>query len=358
MRIKHPQKHHRSHSSSSLPSHPSSSPQTSSELLLTYNSLFATLNTSSISKTSTTKHLLTQLNTIVYELFSLITKTENSIQQKYEQQLRLVEMKNRSLVKKIMEYDIDIVNYQHEISQLLQIKKLNNTQKESEIYILRTENSNIKRAITQLERKLKEYELKYNQCVNEKENLQKQMKMKYNNKQLELKLSTECFDNVSINGFRSVNNNNNNKRNLISMNISKYANNKVHSVHGKRCTRNCNDNNKIKESKTQTLFTSFVNNNNNNNNSHSNNSSSCKYSEMYKHKKIKTNCITTTTTCRTQLHGSYTSRNISSHLNNNNSHNNMLEHKSCLIIRKKRKECCFMGNNKSHFENKETSNNI
>jgi hypothetical protein len=183
------------------------------------------------------------------------------------------------------------------------------------------------------------------------------MKMKYNNKQLELKLSTECFDNVSINGFRSVNNNNNNKRNLISMNISKYANNKVHSVHGKRCTRNCN-NNKIKESKTQTLFTSFVNNNNNNNNSHSNNSSSCKYSEMYKHKKIKTNCITTTTTCRSQLHGSYTSRNISSHLHNNNSNNNMLEHKSCLIKRKKRKECCFMGNNKSHFENKETSNNI
>ena len=352
MRIKQPQKHHRSNSSSSLPSHPSSSPQTSSNLLLTYNSLFATLNTS-ISKTSTTKHLLTQLNTIVYELFSLITKTENTIQQKYEQQLRLVEMKNRSLVKKIMEYDIDIVNYQHEISQLLQVKKLNNTQKESEIYILRTENSNIKRAIVQLERKLKEYELKYNQCVNEKENLQKQMKMKYNNKQLELKLSTECFDNVGTNGFGSVNNNN--KRNLISMNILKYANNKVHNAHGKRFTRNCNNNNKIKESKTQTLFTSFVNNNLN---SHSNNSSSSKYSEMYKHKKIKTSCITTTTTCRSQLHGSYTSRNISSHLNNNNSNNNMLEHKSCLIIRKKRKECCFMGNNKSHFENKEIERNF
>ena len=271
MHIKQTQKHQRSLSSSSLPSLPSSSKQTSSDLLLTYNSLFATLS-ASICKTNSAKHILTQLNTIVYELFSSVAKTEKATQQQYEQQLRKVEMKNRALIRKLMEYDIDIVNYQHEISQLLQIKKLNNAQKESEIYILRTENSNIKSAITQLERKLKEYEVKYTQCVSEKESLQKQVKVK-RNKHLELKLSSDCFDNVSTNGFSSVNHNN--KRNSISMNTSKCTN-KTNNVHGKGCSRNCN---KIKESKTQTLFTSFISNNNNN--------SSCKYSDIYKHKKTR-----------------------------------------------------------------------
>ena len=178
----------------------------------------------------------------VDEYKALISK-QNSVKissndiQNYESQLRKLEEKERRLIKKVFQNNLQKDSLEYKIGEYMQIEEeyeemkvkfkyeegkfLDNERKDSEIYILRSENTNLKKEIEQLSSKNKQFTkiITDNKKQIEKlTQLNQSLKDKIEEKQKELNLFSSI--NININSTSPINSNTTNG-NIYYINCSK-----------------------------------------------------------------------------------------------------------------------------------------
>ena len=155
----------------------------------------------------------------------------------YENQLRKLEEKERRLIKMVFQNNLQKDSLEYKIGEYMQIEEeyeemkikfkyqegkfLDNERKDNEIYILRSENTNLKKEIDQLSSKNKQYEkiISDNEMqIDKLTQLNNSLKEKIEEKQKELNLFSSI--NININSSSPLNSNTTNG-NTYCINCSK-----------------------------------------------------------------------------------------------------------------------------------------
>ena len=175
--------------------------------------------------------------------YKALQSKENSVKinsndiQNYENQLRKLEEKERRLTKKVFQNNLQKNSLEYKIGEYMQIEEeyeemkvkfkyeegkfMDNERKDNEIFILRSENTNLKKEIEQLSSKNKQFAKMITD--NEKQiekltQLNQSLKDKIEEKQKELNLFSSI--NININSTSPINSNTTNG-NIYCINCSK-----------------------------------------------------------------------------------------------------------------------------------------
>ena len=163
-------------------------------------------------------------------------KDQNDHEQiiKYENIIRKLEEKERILYKKNFHHTLQKEAMENKIGELMEMENqfeemkeklkyedgrfLNNDRKENEILIIRSENTNLKNIIKDLENKIKNMNEFNEQLKTKIKQLNEQindLRIKFEEKQTQFNLSSNYFQNINNN--ISINNSNNNTKGLINL---------------------------------------------------------------------------------------------------------------------------------------------
>ena len=153
---------------------------------------------------------------------------------KYENIIKKLEEKERILYKRNFHHILQKEAMENKIEEYMEMEDefeemkaklkyedgrfLNNDRKDNEILIIRSENSNLKTTIDELEKKIEKLENLNNQQTEKIKNLNKdikELKIKLEEKQTELNLSQNYFNNITNNNLTKNTNNNYTKSKCI-----------------------------------------------------------------------------------------------------------------------------------------------